>query len=283
MAADSVLRALTNDGSFRVIAARTTDTVLGAVAAQGLSGTMARTFAELLTGAILVRESMSPDLRVQAILQSDDKRSRMVADTHPDGMTRGLVQLAEGATQFGLGEGAVLQVARTLNNGSIHQGVVQIPEGRSVSRALMAYMQESEQTVTMIAVGALEEGGRVVAAGGYMLQLLPEVGEGELMVMTERLHDFEAMEPLLARGAASPEELLAETLYGMPYTQVGAGQVHFGCTCDATRLAASLATLPRADIESMLADKKPLEIVCDFCRKQYTFHPEQLRGMLAQN
>ena len=97
-ARDRVLRAMTDDGSFRVVATRTTDMVRGATAAQGVRGAAARTFGELLTGAVLVRESMAPDLRVQAVLQGDDRRSRMVADAHPDGMTRGLVQLAAGKT-----------------------------------------------------------------------------------------------------------------------------------------------------------------------------------------
>ena len=40
-------------------------------------------------------------------------------------------------------------------------------------------------------------------AGGFVLQLLPEVGEGPLAVMTERMRDFEKMEPLFASGAAA--------------------------------------------------------------------------------
>src|SRR4029079_888390 len=121
-----------------------------------------------------------------------------------------------------------------------------------ISSALMAYMQSSEQVVTVIAVGSHFVAGEVVAAGGYMVQLLPEVAEGPLMVMTERLRDFEDIVPLLARGAASPAALLAETLYGMPYTKVGDRGVHFGCQCSPERLVLSLSSLPRADIESLM-------------------------------
>ena len=116
-----------------------------------------------------------------------------------------------------------------------------------------------------------------------MVQLLPELGEGQLMVMTERLKDFEDIVPLLARGAASPEELLRETLYGMPYTKVGDRKVHFGCSCSAERLAASLASLPKADIASLMDDGKTLDIECDYCRKKYEFTMEQLRGLLEPN
>jgi molecular chaperone Hsp33 len=279
---DTVLRAITDDGAFRVIAADTTATVRGAIAAQRAEGTeLVRTFADLLTGAVLVRESMAPDNRLQAILQGDDQRSRMVADTHPDGATRGLIQLPQGTKSFSLAKRGVLQIARTLYNGQLHQGVVQVPTtNATISGALMAYMQESEQVVTMVAVGAHLAGGEVVAAGGYMVQLLPEVEEGPLMVMTERLKDFEDIVPLLARGAASPEALLAETLYGMPYTKVGDRTVRFGCNCSPERLAGSLASLPRADLESLLVGGKTLEVQCDYCHTNYEFTMDQLKTLL---
>jgi molecular chaperone Hsp33 len=275
-----VLRAITDDGAFRVIAADTTATVRGALAAQRPEGSeLIRTFADLLTGAVLVREAMAPDNRLQAILQGDDPHQRMVADTHPDGTTRGLIQLPPNARTMPLAERGLLQIARTLHNGSLHQGVVQVPAG-AISAAFMAYMQESEQVVTVIAVGCHLALGEVVAAGGYMVQLLPEVAEGPLMVMTERLKDFENIVPLLARGAASPEALLAETLYGMPYTKVGERTVQFGCRCSPERLAGSLASLPKADIASLMEGGKTLEIQCDYCRKNYEFTVDQLRSLL---
>lgn len=281
---DNVLRAITDDGAFRVIAADTTATVRGALAAQKpASPELARTFADLLTGAVLVRETMAPENRLQAILQGDDPRLRMVADTYPDGATRGLIQMPEGTTAMPLGERGMLQVARTLHNGSLHQGVVRVPNDATVSAALMAYMQDSEQTVTMIAVGCHMAQGEVVAAGGYMVQLLPEASEGPLMVMTERLKDFQDIVPLLARGAASPEELLHETLYGMPYTKVGDRNVHFGCNCSPDRLVLSLGSLPRADIESLMQDGKTLDIECDYCHRTYEFTVEQLRSLLERN
>jgi molecular chaperone Hsp33 len=283
---DTVLRALTDDGGFRVITLETTSTVRGAIEAQKVQGGLCRTFGNLLTGAILIRESMSPDLRVQAFLQSDDQKSRLVADSFPDGNTRGLVQIAKDASrtaEMPIGKGGLLQVARTLHNGALHQGVIAVPDNGNISSALMTYMQESEQTVTMISVGCHMVGGEVVAAGGLLVQLLPELSEDLLAIMTERLKDFENIEPLLAQGKASAEELLAETLYGMPYARVAERQVQFGCTCSQARLAASLATLPRADIESMIADGKMLDIECDFCGKKYDFSPEQLRGLLDSN
>lgn len=278
---DGILRAVTTDGGFRVVAASTTEMVRGALGAQQPPSDTANLYADFLTASVLVRESMSPDHRMQVFLQGNDKKSRLVADSFPSGITRGLVQLRSDRFEFG-GAG-VLQVQRTLQSGDLHTGVVGIKEGASISDAFMDYMQDSEQIVTMMSVASIIKDGQVVAAGGYLLQLLPEVDRMKLAVMTERLEDFRDIRGLLEEGKASPEALIEETLYGIAYEQVAERDVSFGCTCDEVRLTASLATLPKADIEELMSSDKPLEITCDFCRKEYVIQTERLRGLLSSN
>ncbi len=280
---DTALRALTDDGAFRVMAVQTTETVRGAIAAQNARGSDARLLAEMLTGAILVRETMAPDHRVQGTLVGDDGRSRIVADAHPTGETRGLVQRARGAESVALREKMRLTMMRTLHDGSIHQGTIEAPASGGVSGALMEYMQRSEQVVSVVAVGCVVENDEVVGCGGFIVQLLPEVGEGPLALMTERLAAFEKIDTLLARGAAAPAELLSEVLYGMPYTQVGESELSFKCQCSEARVVASLTSLPRKDILELISDARPLEISCDYCARDYRVAPETLRGLLAQN
>jgi molecular chaperone Hsp33 len=279
---DSVLRAMTDDGAFRVITARTTETVRSAIAAQHASGATARAFGELLTGSILYRETMAPQLRVQGILKGSGKSGSLVADSHPSGRTRGLVQVKAG-NEIQLGAGAMMQMMRTLPSGRINQGIVELPSGGGISQALMEYMQTSEQVVSMIAVSAIAERGEVVAAGGYMVQLLPEVGRGPLMVMTERLKDFENIDAHVAEANFSPELLLEQLLYGMPFTRLEESAVGFECWCDELRVVSAIATLSRSDIEHLLSDGQMLEIECEYCKREYRIAPARLRGLLNQS
>lgn len=281
MTGDHALRAITLDGAFRVVAIRTTDTARAVVAAQQASGGRAVLLAEMLTGAVLVRQTMSPDLRVQGILQGDDPKTRIVTDCFPDGSVRGLVQARPGS-EVTLGERSVLQMMRTLVNGEVQQGIVQASADGGISGALMEYMQNSSQVISFIAVGATTDAdGSIAAAGGYVVQLLPEVGGGPLMVMTERLKEFPAIRELLTEGHAEPGVLLDELLYAMPFEVVGKEEVRFECKCSDERLLASLASLPKADIRELLDDPRMLEIDCDYCGRHYQFAPEKLRGMLA--
>jgi molecular chaperone Hsp33 len=282
---DSVLRAMTDDGTFRVITVRTTRTVRDTVAAQGVTGATASLLADLVTGAVLVRESMAPDLRVQVIVQSGEQRTRVIADAHPGGTSRGLVQRPSPSHDVTLRDGDLLQVARTLHNGALQQGTVAVSADGGVSQALMQYMQLSEQVVTMCAVGSQRDRGELVAAGGYLVQLLPEVLDpsGPLLVMAERLKGFQSMEALFALGLASPAKLAAELLYGMPYSVVGEASLRFGCYCSAERVALALSTLPKSEIEELLRQDTATELTCDYCGKVYSFQKSHLRGLLARN
>jgi molecular chaperone Hsp33 len=268
---------MTNDGGFRVMTAVTTQTARGVLASQKAVGDVARTLADLVTGTVLVRETMSPGYRVQGIVHGASRSGALVADAHPDGGTRGIVQRAPR-----LGDGASLEMMRTLPHGGVAKGIVAMPPDGTLSSALMAYLQESEQVVSMIAVGAVFEGDSVVAAGGYLVQLLPELPEAMLAIMTARLEDFPAIDAIL-RGESTPEKMMDELLYGMPHTLLADSPLRYQCRCDTARVLASLATLPRAEVEEMVDAGKTLEINCDYCGTEYRVEPSQLRGLLARS
>jgi molecular chaperone Hsp33 len=280
---DTVLRAITDDGAFRVITARTTNTVRGAIEAQNATGPTARYFGDLLTASILFRETMAPNLRVQGIIKGSDGTGSLVADSHPSGQTRGLIQLKGESRQIELGQGAVLQLMRTLPNGRINQGVVEVPQQGGISQSLMAYMQSSEQVFSMLALGTVFDGDQVVSAGGYMVQLLPEVGRGPLMVMTERLRDFESIDLQLSSAQFTPTWLLDELLFGMPFTRLEESPVRFECWCDELRVVSALASLSRDDLEHLLSTNEVLEIACEYCKRDFRIAPARLRGLLEQS
>ena len=277
---DSVLRAMTNDGGFRVITTSTTHLADEVVRLQGSVGKSSAHLADLLTGAVLVRETMAPKLRVQAVLQGAGGSGNIVADSDPDGGVRGLVRARREGGEVLLGNGALLQVMRTLPDGRMHQGVVEA--GETIAEALMVYMQESEQVVSMISVGCQIESNRVVAAAGYLVQLLPELAEGPLMLMTERLKDFRSIAHLLTTTAASPAQLMDELLYGMDYTLLEQSPLRFACRCDRVRVMTTLASLPPEDIAELMAAGTAIDMTCDYCGQNYHVEVESLRGLLAE-
>ncbi len=274
---------MTNDGAFRVVTVRSTQMVADVCRIQAASGSAAHALGDLLTATALFRETMSPHLRVQGILRDPKGFGTLVADSAPEGATRGLLQKGKAPGDHMSGE-ALLQMMRTLPNGSINQGIVRVNFGDTISEGMMAYMRDSEQVDTMLAVGTIvSEKGVVTAAGGYLVQLLPEVGRSPLAVMAQRLEDFPEIRALVADENFSPEWLRDELLYGMPFTELNASPLSFSCWCSEDRLLGALATLDRTEIQSMVDDGNPVEITCDYCLKDYAIQPVRLRGLLREN
>src|SRR5262249_37291659 len=269
----------TDDGTFRVVTAQTTQTVRGALAAQGATGDTALHFANLLTGVVLLRQTMAPQLRVQAILRGSGGTGTLVADSHPTGRTRGLVTAKSAGEAVEIGPGSLLRLMRTLHDGSLHQGVVEVPEG-GIAPALMTYLQVSEHVSTMIAVGAVVGDGGEISAGGYLVQILPEAQRGPMMVMTERLEDFPSIDDRVARPDFSPTAPMDDPLSAMLSTPLGETDVRFECWCSHLSVVAALSSLPRAEVQSMIDDGDVLEIRCDYCNAQYRVSPVELRGLL---
>jgi molecular chaperone Hsp33 len=275
---DTILHAVTEDRGFRVFVARTTDTVRGAAAAQGTHGSTTRHFGDLLTAAVLLRVTMAPSLRVQAILKGANGQGTLVADSHPSGATRGLVQLGDAAAVVAQA-GAVLQMMRTLHDGRISQGLVEIPEGGEMSQAFMSYMQLSEQTVTTVGIATQVDGDGVRWAGGYLVQLVPDASRAALEAMTQRLVGRSGVE----RDELEPEAMLERLLGPIPYLRYDDTPVRYACWCDELRVVSALATLDRATLEELLATGEPVELSCDYCGKEYRIGAGRLRGMLENS
>ena len=276
---DRAVTVITNDGAFRVIAARTTLTARGVVAAQTPAPATLPLLSDLCTATILVRLTMAPSYRVQGILRGARTHGTLVADAHPDGGTRGLLRAKGGLVE--LGDDSLMQLMRSLHNGQTHQGVVSVDPEHGVSGALMTYLLESEQVASAASVGTLAEGGELLAAGGWLVQMLPECTEPPLALMYERLRtDFADTPAVLAKLGADPMRLVEEICWGMEFTQTQDHTLEYRCRCSAERVLASLATVGHDELSDMVDKGEPLFITCDYCQCPYEISAESLRGLL---
>jgi molecular chaperone Hsp33 len=275
---DVIVRALTDDDTFRVMVARTTETVRGAIAAQRATGATARHFAELITSLVLVRETMSPAYRVQAILTGERGVGQLLGDSHPDGSTRGLVKLPAASRELRLGPGSLLQVMRSLATGGISRGLVDASAITSVPDAVMAYLQESEQIVSVVGMAVCMAGAEVELAGGYLVQLLPGAPPAALRAMTNRLSGLSDTE--LRACGGSPQAVLDALLGEQPYARLGEDAVRYHCWCNEQAVVAALASLSRDELADLARAEETLELSCDYCHANYQIAPAQLQGLL---
>ncbi|HVV83497.1 MAG TPA: Hsp33 family molecular chaperone HslO [Kofleriaceae bacterium] len=276
---DRVVRLMTMDGAFRLMAAVTTQTARGALGAQATGDGLGLKLAELITSAILVRETTQPGRRVQMVWR--DRRGRsLVADALPDGTNRGMVNPGE-ATAVAEDGDHVLSVNYTLPNGELHQGLIAIPAGADMSAALMRYFKQSEQITAMVAVGAISGPGGVRVCGGYVVQLLPEATRDVIDAMTAQLAALEPIEELLEGRGSTAAELAATVFAGFEHAELASSPLRFGCTCSQTRVLLSILTLPEEDVRSIV-EGEPLQVRCDACGATYEIEPAAVRSFRDQ-
>ena len=278
---DHIIRAMTDDGAFRVLALRSTDTVAAVIDAQQVRGATARTLAEVVTAAILVRETMAPGNRVQ-VLYTDPGGGRVVGDSHGEAVTRGLAMVKDEVLGAVVREGGIFEVVRVLRAGKGHHGIIETDASSSVETMLGRYFLQSEQVTTMLRLGCIEDDGRVVAAGGFVVQLLPEVTAPPLARMRARIDSLGSFEALLAARDGDPSQILSQLVEGEIHTQLADSPVAFGCTCDASKVLASLATLGEQELLELVETGERLSITCDYCRTKYSAGPEDYLRLLDE-
>ena len=267
----------------------TTQTVRAAIAAQKAPANQRALFAELLTGAVLIRETMSPGQRVQAILkprETSDSDTALIADAHPKGLTRGLIsERGDHVTPLKLSPNTLLQVIRVMHNHELNQGFVLTDAQAGVSGAITQYMMSSEQVMSIVEVHALLDDARhVVTCAGFIVQLLPEASQEAIAQMVDRMEARPSLGSMLARqGAFDPARLMGELMGDAEHTVLAEEPVFWGCTCDEVRLVSAMATLGQQEIQDIVEEGGFLEVSCEYCGTDYRVGTEQLRGLLAKS
>lgn len=278
---DCVLRAMTDDGAFRVMVARTSGTVRDVVEAQRVDGFAAHQLGELVTASVLVRETMSPPNRVQVVL-TDEADNLIVGDAWPEGHTRGLAQVTDRTLGVDLDRGGSLRVERALPRGASHRGVVQAPREGGMDAALASYFMQSEQIDTFVAVACATDSasGDMTAAAGYVVQLLPELTESPLAGMRARLQAFGSLQTWLRRQGDDPQSVLDALLATCAYTPLARSPVLYRCHCSRDRALGAAAALGADDLRELIAKAETLRIHCDYCRRLYELGSDDFERIL---
>ncbi len=263
---DQALRTMCDEGNFRILIADTTKTVSGILEAQRPDEATESLLADLVTASILLRLTMSPDYRLQAILQNKTTGT-LLSDSHPDGITRGLVQRLSNAP-IETGDATYLSIHRSMFGGDVHQGVVETGERQRLADAVSGYLHRSEQVTSVVDIGHRFADGELDFSGGYIVQLLPqddEIDKATLALMTARLQNLPGVAGLFADSDGDLEGV-AETLFGpIDFNALGSDDFHCGCICSVERVMRALETLSDDDIEELSADGDTLEVDCDYC------------------
>ncbi|MCL6549368.1 MAG: Hsp33 family molecular chaperone HslO, partial [Alicyclobacillus sp.] len=173
----------------------------------------------------------------------------------------------------------MLYVIRDTGLRDFYQGSCELQTGE-IADDFTYYFAVSEQIPSAVGAGVLvDTDNHVLAAGGFLVQLLPGHTDADVEALERRLSEVQSVTGQLQAGADA-EGLLralapdAEILDVRP--------VRFRCTCSRERLQGILRQMGGDELRSMLAEQGQAEVICHFCSEVYRYSGDELREMIAQ-
>ena len=172
-----------------------------------------------------------------------------------------------------------LTVIKDLGLKEPYSGQVELQTGE-IGDDLTYYFAASEQVPSSVGLGVLmDKSNTVRQAGGFIVQLMPGIPEEEIEKLEEKLKEIRSVTELLESGC-TPEMILERLLADMELEINDRIPVGFACNCSRERVSRALISIGEKELKSMIADGKPVELVCHFCSSKYQFSVEELKEML---
>lgn len=152
----------------------------------------------------------------------------------------------------------------------------------NIAQDVTAYYAESEQLPTVCNMGILfGEQGKVEAAVGYMVQIVPPISDKSLQILEENLAKMDKVSQMLEQRLA-PEEIALKALSGLGGEILDSWEARYFCDCSRERTQGILMALGRTEIERLAAEQEETEVCCHFCNKKYRFSADELLKMLKE-
>jgi molecular chaperone Hsp33 len=284
---DLLWRVTAGEGRVRAIFVRATHLVESARRRHGLSPVAAAALGRTMTAAVMLAATLKAGEHVTVRVLGDGPLGAVVADADGRGGARGYVQTPK--LLLPLKTDGKLDVARAVGRGTfsvsrefqgrIYSSSVELVSGE-IGVDFAHYLRESEQVPSAVSLGVhVDRRGRVAAAGGILLQLLPG-GEEFSDLLSERLTGFGAVSQALKDGA-TPESMAAAVLGDLHPTLLEERPLRFRCGCSRARSRRALLALGAEELRALLEEKGEAEVRCHFCNKTYHIGPEELRRLLT--
>lgn len=180
-----------------------------------------------------------------------------------------------------VGRRGTLTVVKDLRMKEPYVGTVDLLGGE-IAEDIAAYFVESEQIPTACGLGVLVDRDRsVLAAGGYLIQLLPGASEDTIAKVEGGIYAAPSVTTLL-KDDPDPANLLRAVLSDFELEILETEPVEYRCTCSRERTERALLSLGAVELEAMRRERGGAELTCQFCDRVYAFSGEELGGMIDE-
>ncbi|MBY0358971.1 MAG: Hsp33 family molecular chaperone HslO [Candidatus Obscuribacterales bacterium] len=282
---DGVLKALDLEGTIRAVIVSTTNLVEDARKRHGLSYTATAALGRALTAAALIVPVVARRGQVSMKFQGNGPLGKVVVDASNQGTVRGYVENSQielppnslGNFDVGaaVGNCGYLHVSVDNGFGQPHTSTVELASGE-IGEDVNRYLVSCQETGSILIVGVHLSRRGVEAAGGLLLQLLPDHTEETICKLENNLASFGTFTFLMRRGM-NLEQILRRGLSGFELHELSEVQpLRFDCRCSPERFIQALAVLDKEDLLEMVEKGEEAEGRCQFCNAIYHVGSERL-------
>lgn len=237
----------------------------------------------LAGAAMLLRLQSKTPQRLVLEIRGDGPLGKVMTEAEPNGNLRGLVAeprvdvpaYADGKLAVGKAVGrGILQVLREYEGGGRYHSQVQLVSGE-IGADLAHYLRQSEQTPSAVLVGVLTRHEGIAAAGGLIVESLPNAPESVVAQVEANLAGARDVSRVLESGGVAA--LKQASLAGLDPQQLESQAVRYHCRCSRERLLGHLLGLSEEQLAELDIGSEVAQAECGFCGEVYLFQPSELR------
>ena len=290
---DYMIRVLTKNKQIRALAVRSTNLVEKARQTHETTPVATAALGRALSAVSMMVALEKSGKKVGLRIIGDGPINRIIAEGNMDGEVKGFV----GNPQIDImlnekKNKKKLDVRKAIGNGELYvrkmlglkepyESKIQLVSGE-IGEDLTYYYTKSEQVPSSVGLGVLvDTDSSVLAAGGFIIQLLPDTPEETISQLETNLNNIGSVSRIIEEGK-KPEELLDIVLEGFEYDITQVKEVEYKCNCDKERGLEIVNTLSGEDIKKSLEEDGYVEVTCHYCNSQYRYDEEYLKRHLER-
>jgi len=287
---DALLRMTVCGGEARVALLRTTHTAQRAGDVHSASDVAIAAMSRLLTGTAMLGVMMKEqDANVTVIVDGGGPGGRMTCVSHGGDLKISMhnprVSLPprkDGAPDVAglIGRDGTLTVIRDYGVGEPYIGKTQLVSGE-LGEDFAAYYTHSEQTPSIVSLGAIVHEGAVLSAGGVLVQAMPGCSRKTLELLDLRAMLFSGISRDLFED---PLEKLAHRWFDdIDLTVLERQPIRYYCGCSWEKARQMLKAVGRQQLLEILQQDHGAEMTCHFCHARHTFTEEDIKALLGSD
>ena len=159
-----------------------------------------------------------------------------------------------------------------------YNGLIPLVSGE-IAEDFTQYFAKSKQKPTALALGVLVNKDGVKRAGGYMINLMPDITDEEIEKIEIAIKNAKPISEMLEEGITLEE--IAKIVTGDEHIETLENDLKavYKCSCNKEKIEEGIISLGKGEINKIIEEDGKLEAECHFCHTKYRFTKEELEKL----